>query len=819
MASPFAIFRKNQRLWMAAAVFIAVVAFVISPAIESFSNASRSNGSGGNPLMASWTGGSIYRDQMEREYYELRMANAFLRKLAMEVRAKGGTPNVPGVAPDLSQLGITGDAEPPVQIVQRKLLAAEAKRRGIVFDDASVQTFLKRFVDGKLDGVQIEKALKESTEGRLTWFDFNQLMTEEMAKNEVLQLGSAGLRFEDRRNSAVVARPALSTPGKNWQDYLRFNQASKIQAFPVFAKDYESQVQGKPTEREIQDLYQEGKDVTRMATTIPTQPAFLRPKTADFEYLSLDVEKVITEQIALIPEDTLRAEYARRVEEKQFRVPVTPEATSTVLPDSIPGTPAPTSTPAPESPAAAVPTATEQKPAPESKPAAEPATATQPEKEPAVEPDAVPESKPAAESPAVPEPKPASESPAPVAPAEKPTAFQPRLDSNVRLVSFQEEKPQEPAPTSTPETPAATTPAATTVEPQAETKPGETKPTSSIELSEAVPPQATLPGQAGEPTVAESTPMRTKTFEEVKDQIAREQASAAAFKIVDDRLNLVLEPMNIYAAELSNYQNAVAMKDKSAKPPTRPDLKKLFESKGFEYGTTGMVDTDTVQLTPIGSAFVMSGQGQQPFQFPVLINNPIGELFTPFLARGFTGGFQNYVVWKTEETLPITPSLDSVRDQIIEVWKKQQAFKLAETRARELADKVGTAALADALATPEEKALILEPANFTWFNPMFARMESRMQLSTVELLQPVDNRFMEAVFACKPGDTTFAPDTNKTICYVVKVVEMTPDIDSLLERFAAAPLEGVATVSRIESDNAIQPWFQNLQKQLGFRMD
>lgn len=167
----------------------------------------------------------------------------------------------------------------------------------------------------------------------------------------------------------------------------------------------------------------------------------------------------------------------------------------------------------------------------------------------------------------------------------------------------------------------------------------------------------------------------------------------------------------------------------------------------------------------------------------------------------------------------MTPAVDVVRTQIEEVWRKQQAFKLAESKAKEIAGKVGQSTLKDSLPTPEEKTLVLEPANFTWYNPMFARMESRLQLSTVELLQPVDDAFMEAVFGCKPNETVAASDGNRSVYYVVQVAELSPDVGSLLERFAAAPLEGVSTVSQLESDRALQFWFQNLQKQLGFRAD
>ncbi|MEQ1825580.1 MAG: hypothetical protein ABL921_06520 [Pirellula sp.] len=810
MASPFAIFRKNQRVWMAMAVFIAIVAFVISPAIESVNN-SRIRGNGDNPVMASWNGGSIDRDQMWREFYELRSANTFLAKLAKDVRAKGGTPNVPGVSPDLTQLGITSYMEPPERILERKLLVAEASRRGIVFNDESVKTFLKRFVDGKLDGQHIEKTLKESTGGQLTWFDFNRLMCEEMAKHAVLQLGSAGVRYEERRDSIVRARPPLSTPGKNWQDFLRFNQAAKIQAFPIFVRDFESQVQGKPTEREIQALYQDGKDIPRMARTIATQPAFMRTKKAEFEYVSIDVEKLVTQQMALIPEDTLRAEYDRRVADKQFRVPVSPETTNVVFPEgsseSKPNTP-------PVLPDPSNPPTSEQTVAPESKPESKPDK--EPETEPAPQPAAQQESK-SNEIPQLPlELKPA-------VPTEKPTAQRLDRNSGIQLVSFQSEKEQstttEPKPTepnTTAAPPAATQPAATQ---PAATQPAATQP-ASIELSDAKPPElAPSTPQSSDTAVAEATPMRTKTFEEVKDQIARDLARGTSIGVVNERINRIMEPMNIYKANLRSYLDRVAAKDKMAEVPARPDLKELAKTEGFEYGTTGMIDTDSAVLSPIGSSFVMPSREQQPFQFAALINvsTELGETFTPLMSMGFQGGNQQFVFWKVGEIQPVTPSVDSVRDQIEEVWKKQQALKLAETRARELASKIGTSPFADSFASPEEKALINEPANFTWYNPMFARMESRMQLSTVELLRQVDNSFMEAVFACKSGDTTFASDVDKTVVYVVKVVELSPETNSLLEKFAAAPLEGVATVARMESDRAIQPWFQNIQKQLGFR--
>ena len=788
---------------MAGAVFIAIVSFVISPVFQYFSGSSRRNSRGGaNPVLASWSGGSLRMDELNREWQKVRMANAFLRKLATEVRSKGGMPNVPEFAQDLSLVGITSDTDSQERILERKLLVAEANRMGIHFDDDSVKLFLKRFVDGKLDGEQIKTALRVATDGQMNLFDFNIMMREELAKNEVLRLAGTGLRFEDRRESKTLGRPALTTPSKNWQDFLKFNRSVKIQAFPVFVNDFESQVKNKPTEKEVQDIYKVGKDVTRSRRTMAIQPAFMRPKTANFEYLSIDVEKIIKEQMALVPDETLRVEYERRVKEKQFRVPIVQEAVGRpAVPPTAEGAGSipPTETTTPIVP----PNSTTTTPESTSK---FPPTLPDPK-----DPEAK-ENAPLDEAPKIEAPK--KDDP-------KDSASIQRNNANLKLVSFQEPKPAAAPQTDLPIQIDAPIQAEQAVQ---------TEPPNSIELSDPKPTE-TAPGLPTFPQtgaaiqnsdgVADSTPMRTKSFEEVRDQIAREQAMGVVNKLVEDRIGELIGPMSIYQSELRAYQEMIAQKMKNVKAPDPIDLAKLGQEQGFEYGITGMVDQESIQGTPIGTSFVMRGQRNQPFSFAMLVNESagFGEHHTPVTSLGFTGGNKRYLSWKIEEKQPMTPSIDGVRDQILEVWRKQEAFKLAEARAREIASKVGTSTLKDSLATPEEKALVLEPTNFTWFNPMFARMESRLQLSNVELLQPVDDSFMEAVFACRSNETVVAADSNKTVYYVVQVVELTPEINSLFERFAAAPLEGVATVSQLESDRALQPWFQNLQKQLGFRAD
>ena len=269
----------------------------------------------------------------------------------------------------------------------------------------------------------------------------------------------------------------------------------------ITKEDFESQVKNKPSEKEYQEIYKEGKDTIRSRGMVSTQPAFMRPQTSNFEYLSINVDKIITQQMALVPEASLQAAYERRVKEKQFRVPIVQEAVGT-----------PTNTTPPSSdPASPVDTPTEKQP----------------------------EGTPPVDMP-------------PVLEEPKANALLSRKDSNIKLVSFQEEKP-----------------AATQDEPAKTTEP-EMKPESGsvLELSgqpTTTPALPTFPQTGANALstdgVADSTPMRTKTFEEVKDQIARDEAMGPATKIIEDRISEIVGTMSIYESELKAHKQAIAQKD------------------------------------------------------------------------------------------------------------------------------------------------------------------------------------------------------------------------------------------------------------------
>jgi hypothetical protein len=798
MASPFSYFRKNQRLWMAAAVLIAILSFVVAPMLQSFTGRGSVSGRrDANAKAASWSGGSITQDQLDIELGELAVANTFLKKLAFDVREKGGFPKVPEVRPDFALVGITPDTRDPSSILERKILAAEANRMGIHFDDQSVKTFLQKFVDGKLSGEQIQKALREVSGGRMSLVDFNRLMKEELAKNAVLRLANGGQRYEERANAQGLPTAVLSPPSKNWQYFTRFKRRASVETFPVFVKDFEESIDGKPTDKELRELFDKGKELTRINQPILTEPAFMTPELADFEFIACDIEKIIDEEKTKITEELLRSEYERRAKEKVFDVPLTEEEKK-ALQEKIEQEkkeqqakePAPTNLPPtldnPDSPAPA--------PAPAAEPA--PAPATEPAPAPAAE-------------------------PAPPPAANPQSSFTQNQAS--RLVSFQDPAPVPPAEVPAPVPPAAENPALETpaAVPQATEVPA--NPVPATALPAAALPATETPSVAPQatPPEAPAVPMRTQSFEEVKEALARELAAGPAFRVLEQRVNEMRDLMETYAANRRAWERAVAEKDTSMKEPEMLNLQQIADKYGFQFGRTGLVDVRTASSLPIGRSRVSRGPRMQPFEFPNLIRfapNPnesdsLGNLYMPLQS---TALLTRYLFWKVAHEASSTPSFETARESVTSVWKMQRAAEKAESKAKAIATKASTASLAESLESDTERGLVVRPTPFSWFNPLMADFD--IQLSNVENLKPLDNDFMEKVFAAEPGTTLVASDAAKEIYYVVKVLDFSPSEEDLMLSFSAAPnTGGVQNVSNMESSSLIRSWFSTVQKQLGFQ--
>ncbi len=837
MSSPLATFRKHRTYWMAGLVLLAIMAFVVAPAIDFMQGAMR-NDTGGNQIVVRWDGGRITLAELERMRQHQYKFVQFLSKLANEVLAAGGEPQVPEFAYSseikrIEDLGVSAQTD-SMSVIETRLLADLAKSNGIEFDDDAADEFLVAYCDTRVSPNRLAEILREVGGGQFSEFDLRELIKLELAAMVARQMALRGWSNEFKPDVQQIVR-MTQTPGDLWSDFLKLNQTAKVEAFPILVSEFTKQVADEPSEAEILAIYEQGKN--QIASPIFPDPGFMREYKANFEYVAGNYSERVELEKAKITEEQIKTEYDRLVSLGQLKFdpeleklkaaaagaadPKAPESST----DSA--TPPATDTPASEKPATETP-ATET-------PATEPVTDVPATDAPATE-------KPATEKPAteVPEPAsttpetpaaPTSETPAPETPAETPAPAQPATEQpaapepkqqsslttvgKVRLVSTQDE-PAQPAPkqeeaAATAE-PASETPAAqadetglppVVVQPTAPTTPATEAPATLSPATEAPAQtpdaQATAttpaaPGADGE-TKAE---LRVKTLEEAREEIVQSLAQGAVIDSLQKELTAVNDQMLKYS---SAFRQQAALLREGVQPDskaTRPDLRKVADV-GLKHGETGMVDRSKLFTTDLGKS-TMSLQDQQMGRIPMpnYAMTPNYPPFTPAqsmfldqmaMLEQRTPDFRQYIFWKVDEQQAYVPSLAEARDEVIAYWKTQKARKLADDEAKKIAKQVGKGEQPwkDAL-TEAQQSLVVTTDPFTWLSGF----GETPRISNIPMLDTVGEEFMKSVFSTGVGEAAAAPNNGQNIYYAYRVVEKSPTITELQERFASDPTKSAA---------------------------
>lgn len=761
MSNPFAAFRKNQKTWMAGAVLLAILAFVVAPAIQQASDAFR-GGSADNAVVVSWNGGKMTVSDVQNYERKHGILVRFLRNLAEEVIAEGGQPQVPGFfynaqSNEILSLGVQA-AETNADICRTRILASYAEKLGITFTDDAIDEFIKSYCDRRVTSERLAQILHESSSGRLGAFDLRELLKDELAAMVAGQVARSGVYAQ--------------TPGKTYRDFRRINQTTTVEAFPVLTDDYLADVTGNPTDAEIQAIYDAG--MTIPADPYAAQSGFMRRYHANFEYVEGNLQEWIAREKEKLTEEELRTEYDRRVELGQLQVAVETETEAT------------------SDDAGAETNATAERAGaePESNSDSE-ANVTQPGVEAEVS-GGVDELQ--LDTPAE---QPTEESPdgEQAVPGSGDQSNQQDISaskSKVRYVSYIQDEASD-----------------------SNTPPPVVQPPQLGAGSESAPASEQ---QAG-PT------MRTKTFEEARDEIAESLATGTASPALQAAMTEMTEKhMQPYYTANRQY-NAIRDSDskeaKEATPPKRPDIKKIAESLGLTYVETGMVDAQKLVQDTFGqSSFSANGQSISVTQGMM---RPSSDLFRPITSHYFDQvamqegriEFQQFLFWKTEEKEAYIPELEEVREEVVDAWKRDKAQTLAADAAAKLATKVTKGEDAwNAAISDSEKALLLQTDRFSWLTSNPANRS--VNITGVQELDTAGSEFMQNVFSAEAGSVVVAPNQPKTTYYVTRVIDFSPTEEELRTRFNNdSQKTGPLAIAQQEINDLIVDWYQSLEKDLG----
>lgn len=841
MASPFAIFRKNQKILLAAVTMMAMFAFVLLDSITRFAGGNQGPNDYRNDVVARTRVQNLTEEDINQLMHKRQICNRFLASVQEQTLNQQMRDLLRQFPQMQSQFFRSFGSTDREELVRRWLFREEAQRLGLVINKVQVANFIEGLTQGKIDEETFNKILKDLHVSGAHLYEF---------------LGEE-LLAERAEDLLLPAYAEAATPEETWQSYRHFKELRKVELTALPVEKFVSQVPD-PSDSELREFFEarkiKGPTADLLAETY--EPGFLQPRRAKFQYLVVDARKIHERALKDKPvtdkdvEDDYNTNKSKYIDFNK-ELPTTTDPNAPSLPefapeknetkpgDVKPGAAKPDADKLgdtkPETPKADAPKADAPKEdAPKEE--AKPSEAKPEEKKPE---EKKPEEKKPEESskdnPGCDDPKPAEEKKPEEKPADTPA------DAKPDDAKPAEDKPADPKPADP--KPADAKPA--------DSKPGDAKPAN--EKPADAKPADSKPAAAkkdSKPTLDKADPhadvpeVKYKPLDDTLKLVIREQLEeqrvAAVMKDLTAKLSRDMGREGLRLAKRFDIQHK-----KEAYPEyiaaAKNSLKQLASrDPALSVGETDLTDFQDLVKLPGLMDELNSDQMKAELYNHVFLGETLGSVsqWPPTSGRSTLNASDNrFLFWKVELVKEHVPTLDEkgVKDKVVHAWTLLKAVALAKTRAEELAKQINSSkkpmaeVLGQQTATGEKAAdskdkeagdqlVVVSPREFTWYRESSARQS--MQESAYEISQGIiDNptpAFMRAVFDEIPvgqAGVAINPRYDGVMVYVVKVLSVIP---ASREEFFAKQLYKEAPYTRlVERDRmfANQRFIRNLEKQ------
>jgi len=253
-------------------------------------------------------------------------------------------------------------------------------------------------------------------------------------------------------------------------------------------------------------------------------------------------------------------------------------------------------------------------------------------------------------------------------------------------------------------------------------------------------------------------------------------------KQTDELFGALTSEFNAYFGQ---KLEAEASEQKAPTPPAAlTDLKPLAEKNGLAFATTGPMPWLEFRNTPVGK----SGNPEtgQPLSATLFGNEDL-DLYQPILTMDIDGN--RYISMKTSDAPGRVPKLAEVREQVIRAWKLSKAaeFALKDAEKQAKSAQESGSSLVDFYAGKPTIEVVRADAfsELTRGDVPDQFGQQRFRLSQPDGLVAVGPEFMKRVFALKNGETAAILNHDRTIAYVVRVVEHQYSEDELRNNYLA----------------------------------
>jgi hypothetical protein len=838
---------------MATAAVLSIFIFVVGGALSSNRSYSGGEQNAAN-LVATWNGGSLNQGQLHDLVAFRAITDTFLKQVFVTGGGSNFQYDFPRNIPFLLLPDSRKTEDLQQAVINTEVLSSLATKAGLSVSDNIINHYIDEIGLKKVGGAEIEAILERLGQG-------NPRQNEAIIFSTLrkMLLGWFYSQMYGDQSQVVL-------PQQRWDDWRKVNERISLQVAELPIDKFLPQVP-EPTDAQLLTFFNEHKeaDPSRVefigGQELPSpEPGFAEPHRVRLQYLQGSLAQRAEKLEPTITEEQIKEYYEKNKATEFTKMSSLGDAKAAE--GKTPATPAPPSDKKPEGqpdPGATPPAASENAPANSTAPAAD---AAKPEDASAETP---PASEPSAGAPAAPAPgtgspstppapagesQPPAESKAPASDSEpaKQSSSNEAGKSPFRFVALQtapaEQSPDsaktaESAPAASAESSSA--PAQATAE--SKEAPAETtadKPAASETPAAPAAPAADAKSAeasagAGSPADANSENKDAATADkkepepeyepldkvrdEIRKKLAAEKAEAELDKIMGQATAEVQSDYYRYGSQVAEADEA---KREAPKPPARlTDLKWLADKFGLTYEKTAPLTILELRETPYGRAFDATSQRVPVMQaaFTTL------KLYEPFLAREFGGDW--YLVMKVEDLPHRVPEFKEVRDKVAKAWKEQEAAKLAEKEAKNLAAEAEKAATPfDQFFADKGYNVIKQTELFSWLSYPLGRESfgSPPQLSSVPELKNVGPSFMEAAFSLDGNKAVGLLNYDHSMAYVIRLNRRQYSDEELKKLFLEeeAPWPGQVGLTmfrpRVERfDNAVNE--ELLKDRAGFEFD
>lgn len=774
MASSFSFFRKHTGIMMVFLCGAAMLAFVVADPLLQYLDSAGRGGSGGvdgGAVAVSWDGGELTEDKLGSLVNRRQVLAGFLRQVEavgyQAALAEGAVDPQRLVAP--LELPATYEQGVEQNVVNTHLFAEAAREAGIVVSDETIRDYLTDVGFRKVTREQMRGILQQMGGGGRGGYSvdyiFDLLRDALLARN---YLASYTFQFQ------------TVLPEQRYKEWLRVNDRVVVEAAAVNVADLTSEV-ADPSDAELKEFYEEYKDrvpqpmrVGNIELPSPT-PGFATPRRVVLQYAMADMAIEAEKQLENVTDEEIETYYEENKSQFIEAGALLGEDEEDDLTEdedqagSDEASEEGSQPEADEEEAADGDTSTGDSAEQEEMKEEEAATAEEDESDTAE--DTAEESDEAAEE------QPASEESAAEAAADaQPSAEESsatKRKSPFRFAAFQEEAAQE-------DNEEAADEADETDQSDAEDK-------SVSAADELFGPESEMEENSATATVdlggnlggTEEEEVNYQPLDEVRDLVRAQVAERKAVTSMVERMNGLFAPLDRanadYLASVFDAQDA--NKEPPAPPAMLSDLTTLAEKEGLEFVQTADLSMLELRDSSIGKTFVPSRRNQrtgQPFPLWAVAFDKDG-LKTNEPVVTYDSANNGYLIIKTVDKAGKTPELDEIRDEVVKAWKMQQAADLAKKRAEELAAKAEPSGLSlkDFFAS-EEDIEVTETESFSWLTEGQFMPTSRqipVRLSQPEGVKAAGQEFMKTTFELAPGKLGVALNNDKTIAYIIRIVQ------------------------------------------------